>query len=112
LEVAPSEAAQPPNTNELGEQESVELLVDLLDSLGFAPDRSALEERPQQVGVHNCPFLELAETRANLVCPIHLGLMQGAMASWNAPLTVSSLEAFAEPDLCVARLTKQAATAS
>jgi predicted ArsR family transcriptional regulator len=111
-EAAQTEAAQPPSTNELGEQESVELLVDLLDSLGFAPDRSAREERPQQIGVHNCPFLELAETRANLVCPIHLGLMQGAMASWNTPLTVSSLEAFAEPDLCVARLTKQPATAS
>jgi predicted ArsR family transcriptional regulator len=90
---------------QLGEQESVELLVDLLDSLGFAPDRRDLTRQPRQIGVHNCPFLELAETSRNLVCPIHLGLMQGAMTSWDAPLTVDGLEAFAEPDLCLAHFT-------
>jgi predicted ArsR family transcriptional regulator len=56
------------------------------------------------VGLRHCPFLELAEVRAQVVCPIHLGLMQGAMAAWDAPVTVDRLVPFAEPDLCVAHL--------
>ena len=30
--------------------------------------------------------------------------MQGAMAAWDAPVTVDALTPFAEPDLCVAHL--------
>jgi hypothetical protein len=30
--------------------------------------------------------------------------MRGALDIWEAPLTVDRLEAFAEPDLCVAHL--------
>jgi hypothetical protein len=40
-----------------------------------------------------------------LDCPLHLGLMQGALAGLGAPLTASGLEPFAEPDSCLARLT-------
>jgi len=39
-----------------------------------------------------------------VVCPIHLGLMRGAMEAWESPVTVDRLEAFAEPGLCVAHL--------
>jgi predicted ArsR family transcriptional regulator len=78
-------------------------LVDMLDDLGFAPERLAANG-DQQIGLRHCPFLELAENRTAVVCPIHLGLMQGAMESWGAPVTVDRLEAFAEPDLCVAHL--------
>ena len=58
----------------------------------------------QQIGLRHCPFLELAETRTAVVCPIHLGLMQGALETWAAPVTVERLEAFVEPDLCLAHL--------
>jgi predicted ArsR family transcriptional regulator len=79
--------------------DAVEHLVDVLDGLGFAPERGV-----QQIGLRHCPFLELAEHRTAVVCPIHLGLMQGALQSWGAPATVARLDAFAEPDLCVAHL--------
>jgi hypothetical protein len=39
-----------------------------------------------------------------VVCPIHLGLMQGALEAWQAPVTVDRLEAFAEPDVCLAHI--------
>jgi predicted ArsR family transcriptional regulator len=78
-------------------------LVGLLDELGFEPDRHDAGDHGQ-VGLHHCPFLELAERRSAVVCPIHLGLMQGALQSWDAPVTVDRLEPFAEPDLCLARL--------
>ena len=83
--------------------EPVARLVSLLGELGFDPELQVSADG-QQVGLRHCPFLELARARAQVVCSIHLGLMQGAMAAWAAPVTVDRLEPFAEPDLCVAHL--------
>ena len=87
----------------IGAEESIDRLVEVLDELGFAPERRAANGA-QQIGLRHCPFLELAENRTGVVCPIHLGLMQGAMETWAAPVSVDRLEAFVEPDLCVAHL--------
>jgi predicted ArsR family transcriptional regulator len=84
--------------------EAIDQLVEVLDELGFAPERRT-SKGEQQVGLRHCPFLELAETRASVVCPIHLGLMQGALETWAAPVLVDRLEAFVEPDLCLAHIT-------
>jgi predicted ArsR family transcriptional regulator len=91
------------DTGSVGHEESIQQLVSLLDDLGFAPERHDGDERVQ-VGLRHCPFLELAEARAQVVCPVHLGLMQGAMDAWGAPITVDRLDAFVEPDLCLAHL--------
>jgi predicted ArsR family transcriptional regulator len=99
--------AQPSGTGEhtgsIRSGEPVARLVALLGKLGFAPDLRVTANR-QQVGLRHCPFLELAQEHRHVVCPVHLGLMQGAMAAWDAPVTVNRLEPFAEPDLCVAHL--------
>ncbi len=89
-------------------EQAIEHLVDVLDELGFAPERR-VSDGEQQVGLRHCPFLELAEDRTNVVCPVHLGLMQGAMDAWGAPVSVDRLDAFVEPDLCLAHLTLQGA---
>jgi len=86
-------------------EESIDRLVEVLDELGFAPERR-VSNGDQQVGLRHCPFLELAETRATVVCPIHLGLMQGALETWGAPVSVDRLDAFVEPDLCLAHITR------
>lgn len=99
------ESPRRPSGGAIGAGESIEHLVDLLDELGFAPERRGDES----VGLRHCPFLELAETRTSVVCPIHLGLMQGALETWRAPVTVDRLDAFAEPDLCLAHLSRQVA---
>lgn len=91
------------DSNPAGIEEPVSRLVSLLGELNFAPDLLPADDEVR-VGLRHCPFLELAESRTQVVCPIHLGLMQGAMAAWEAPVTVDRLEAFAEPDLCVAHL--------
>jgi predicted ArsR family transcriptional regulator len=92
------ELADPASTGE-----PVARLVSLLDDLGFDPDLRVSADG-QEVGLRHCPFLELARERAQVVCPIHLGLMQGALAAWDAQDTVNRLVPFAEPDLCVAHL--------
>jgi predicted ArsR family transcriptional regulator len=92
-----------------GVDESIDHLVGMLDELGFAPERRESDGK-QQVGLRHCPFLELAETRSSVVCPIHLGLMQGVLETGAAPVTVERLDPFVEPDLCLAHLTLVGAT--
>jgi len=96
-----------PTRKAAGAQESINRLVGLLDDLGFAPQRRE-SGGEAQVGLRHCPFLELAEDTSPVVCPIHLGLMQGALEAWRAPVTVDWLEAFVEPDLCMAHLSPAA----
>jgi predicted ArsR family transcriptional regulator len=90
-----------PDADDLGGADVGELLS-LLDHLGFAPELRA--DDPAQVELRSCPFLELAEAAAGVVCPIHLGIMQGALEAWDSDITVDRLEPFVEPDLCVAHL--------
>jgi predicted ArsR family transcriptional regulator len=92
-----------------GAEQAIAHLMDVLDELGFAPERR-VSNGQQQVGLRHCPFLELAENRSSVVCPVHLGLMQGAMETWGAPVSVDRLDPFVEPDLCLAHLTLQGAT--
>lgn len=82
-------------------------LTALLDDLGFAPTPAspAPDGTPTLLRLYHCPFLELAEEYGQVVCPLHLGLMQGALAELAAPLAATALEPFAEPDACHARLT-------
>ena len=57
-----------------------------------------------QLRLRRCPFREVAENHQDVVCPLHLGLMQGALAQMRAPVTADRLEPFAEPSLCIAYL--------
>lgn len=75
-------------------------LVQILDEAGFSPQQRG----PEQIALRHCPFLELAQERTDIVCPIHLGLMQGALAAWGSDVDAVRLEAFVEPDLCLAHL--------
>ncbi|MFJ3334929.1 helix-turn-helix transcriptional regulator [Streptomyces sp. NPDC086766] len=86
-------------------------LVALLDDLGFAPvaERDGDGGPPRRIRLRHCPFLELAEEYGQLVCPLHLGLMQGALVELRAPLTAAGLEPFAAPDSCLAHLAEATA---
>ncbi|MEV5878989.1 helix-turn-helix domain-containing protein [Streptomyces sp. NPDC052101] len=105
----------PPPFEEPTADRSVAALLALLGELGFAPRAEGADEAggpPRRIRLRHCPFLELAEEHGQLVCPLHLGLMQGALARLNAPLTATALEPFAEPDACVAHLTATATAKS
>jgi predicted ArsR family transcriptional regulator len=75
-------------------------LVQLMDDLGFAPEREPAGVGP--IGLRHCPFLDLVPEHAAVICPLHLGLMQGALGTWGAGVTVTRLEPFVEADLCLA----------
>lgn len=113
-----------------GVNTAVQQLVQLLDSFGFAPEHDggahrgsgcgtgpvaelAESQRPEAlppVSVRHCPFLELAAGHQEIVCPVHLGLMRGALEAWGAPVRAEALEPFAEPDRCLVHLSAGAAT--
>jgi predicted ArsR family transcriptional regulator len=77
----------------------------MLRDLDFAPEPVAGDDGPpDRLRLRHCPFLELAEPHRDLVCPVHLGLMQGALAELRAPVTVTALIPFAETTACLAHL--------
>lgn len=75
----------------------------LLDEVGFQPEVHPAEEGVE-VQLRHCPFREVAQKHPDIVCAIHLGLMQGALDELGAPLATTSLEPFVTPHVCVARL--------
>lgn len=85
-------------------------LVDTLADIGFAPE-AVTAGRRREILLHNCPFREAAEQDGNVVCTVHLGLMRGVLAELDAPLEVTRLDPFVEPQLCVARLAARGAEA-
>ncbi len=86
------------------ETEAIARLNGLLTSIGFQPEVRK-PRKDTEVCLHHCPFREIAERHTDVVCAIHLGLMQGALEELQAPITATSLEPFVAPNLCVARLT-------
>ena len=87
----------------LGEKRAEAELVRVLDEVGFAPERPSAGD-PRRVLLRHCPFLEAAEAHPEVVCSVHRGLMDGALAEMGAPLATERLVPFAEPAGCVAQL--------
>jgi predicted ArsR family transcriptional regulator len=84
-------------------------LVGMLRDLGFSPQlRPSAHEA--EIGLRHCPFLELVPEYQSVICPMHLGLMRGAMEAMSSKITIERLEPFAEPDLCLAHIGTSTAT--
>lgn len=78
-------------------------LVSVLDDVGFAPE-AVTTGRKRRILLHQCPFREVAESHSEIICSIHLGLMQGMLDELDAPVQAERLEPFVEPSLCVTHL--------
>ena len=76
-------------------------LVDLMDRLGFAPSSPATGE---PIELHRCPFGEVAAQHPDVVCGVHLGLIESVLEDLDAPLRAARLEPFAAPGICRAHL--------
>ena len=86
-------------------EEAVARLVRVLDAVGFQPEtHPGKTRRETEVRLRHCPFREVAERHTDVVCAIHLGLMQGALDELGAPVEATSLEPFVSPNGCVAWL--------
>jgi predicted ArsR family transcriptional regulator len=84
--------------------EALDRIRRVLLEVGFLADPVTAEQGQAVLAIRGCPFRELAEQHQDVVCSLHLGLMEGAAAEVRAPVGTATLEPFVEPSLCVARL--------
>ena len=99
-------ATRPAPGKRVTEEESLRELLHVLDDIGFSP-LLAEDDRQSQVLLRHCPFLEVASAHGEVVCSLHLGVMQGVLIEQRAPLEASQLQPFVEPSLCVAHLRRR-----
>lgn len=83
-------------------EDGLEVLLDLLDKLGFAPRPGA---DPGEVELRHCPFREVAKAHPEVACSLHLGLMRGAVTEADAPVAIADLLPFVDAHRCVAHVT-------
>jgi len=92
---------------------ALDRIVALLDDVGFAPqigEPASPTTDPGGAGsaavieLHRCPFYEIARGHTEVVCAVHLGLIQGALDQMQAPPLTVRLEPFVRPDLCLVNL--------
>src|SRR5690606_19228403 len=70
---------RPPPFRRIDADAAIQQVVDVLDGIGFAPEAVSAGRRTQ-IRLHHCPFRETAEEHREVICSIHLGLMQGMLA--------------------------------
>ncbi|WP_405065072.1 helix-turn-helix domain-containing protein [Kribbella sp. NBC_01510] len=97
-----------PPSRQPGVAEATQRLTAMMTDLGFAPEPDG--DPADRIRLRHCPFLELAEEYSSTLCPLHLGLMRGALTEIRAPITATSLEPFAEPDACIVHLSPARST--
>lgn len=82
-------------------------IVHLLDHEGFAA-----AQHGDELEMRRCPFYALAEGSPQVICTLHHGLIDGALAEAGSGQTVERLDPFVEPGLCIARLSSTMARAA
>lgn len=97
---SPSADADPDAERSL-QNDGPDQLVALMDDLGFAP---RLSDDGQAVEMYHCPFHQVAQQHSDVVCGLHLGLMQGALRQLGSPTHATRLVPFATPRACRAHL--------
>ncbi len=76
-------------------------VVDMLDEVGFAPEPDASYEH---VVLTRCPLIEAASKHPDIVCGVHLGIVQGAFAEMGIDGSSSTLLPFSAPGQCALHL--------
>lgn len=80
-------------------------LMEILDSMGFEPAAHPAR-RPTQVRIYNCPFRDVARVHQDVVCALHMGLMQGMLEGAADGVHVASLQPDLESGVCTAHLAR------
>jgi predicted ArsR family transcriptional regulator len=93
---------RPPNTSSTA-AEDVDAVLRLLEEAGFDPTLEP-DDQGLTVLMQRCPFGEVADHYRKIVCAVHLGLMQGALAELGARVEADRLLPFVRPGVCAAHL--------
>ncbi len=84
-------------------EEAVNSVTDLMDRLGFAPDRPA---RMDRIDLRRCPFETVARRQRDVVCGVHAGMLEETFARLGGSVEVADLDPFVadRPLHCVVHL--------
>jgi predicted ArsR family transcriptional regulator len=93
---------KPPTS--ISKQETIDEVIRLHEQAGFRPELRQAKSG-QEIVLKHCPVQEVATTYQSVICPIHVGLIRGALAELGTGIEADSLEPFAEPGACVGHLT-------
>ena len=97
-------AADPPDSSTADPSGRV---VALLAGLGFAPEADAAGTT---AALRRCPLLDVARAHPEVVCNVHLGIVQGALEAYGGDAEPVAMEPFAEPGACRLHLTPARST--
>ena len=95
---------KPPPFTSISKQETIDEVIRLHEQAGFRPELRQAKSG-QEIVLKHCPFQQVATTYQSVICPLHLGLIRGALAELGTGIEADSLEPFAEPGACVGHLT-------
>lgn len=85
----------------MGRDSRVAAVTALFDEIGFAPE-AVRDGEDWRILLHRCPFHALAAESPDIVCRMHLGLLQGALDRLGGSGSAVRLEPFVLPRLCEA----------
>lgn len=88
-----------PPLQALPPEESVRRIGELLDDIGFEP-RSRHDDDSTVFDLVDCPFRELAREHGDVICSLHLGMLEGAAEALGDTTYIEALQPFVEPSLC------------
>jgi predicted ArsR family transcriptional regulator len=95
---------KPPPFTSISREETIDEVVRLHEQYGFRPELRRAKGG-QELVLKRCPFQEEATTYQSVICPIHLGLIRGALTELGTGVEADWLKPFAEPSACVGHLT-------
>jgi len=87
------------------EDQIAERVVDKLDALWFAPEMRK-EADEQEMLLHNCPFIRSAMHAPQVVCQLHVGMINGSLEELRSCFRITEMWPQEEPHLCRGRLEK------
>jgi predicted ArsR family transcriptional regulator len=88
----------------ISKEETIDAVVRLHEQYGFRPELRRAKGG-QELVLKRCPFQEEATTYQSVICPLHLGLIRGALTELGTGVEADWLKPFAEPSACVGHLT-------
>lgn len=94
---------RPAPAERLDAQEATSRLLRVLDAVGFEPGVQHTDGGTE-IRLQHCPFREVAERHAEVVCGLHRYLIEGALDEMRAPLALAALTPFVTETTCTATL--------
>lgn len=73
-------------------EDSPQVLETSLRSMGFQPVREEISGSRTRMTLRNCPYRDVAESNAEVICTLHLGIAEGVVQGANCCARVTSFK--------------------